>query len=338
MSDAARDHSSRDAARVETVLAGFLERRGEAPLVSITRAPSQFQSSARLHDIEVRLADGSSLSLVHKELGRRGLVPAASRFRPRDLADASREIRVYELLLSRLDLGTARCYGGHVERQRGIYWLFLERVRHTQLRWTIDPAAWVRTAAWLGNLHRSTDDRDLLDELRLVRYDAPFYRSWMDRARRFARAGDRARRIRLDALSRRYDTVVDALVSMPATVIHAQLFPSNVLVDDATPQGRICVLDWETAAYGPGVIDLAALIAGRWSSEDRDAMVAAYRRALTHAGRTAGTVDRLEDSLLHARLHLAVQQLGWAARWAPPAEQAHDWLQEAMELAEQLSL
>lgn len=306
--------------------------------MSMTRAPSQFQSSARLHDIEVRLADGSSLSLVHKELGRRGLVPAASRSRPRVLADASREIRVYELLLSRSRLGTPRLYGGHVERQRGIYWLFLERVRHTQLRWTIDPAAWVRTAAWLGNFHGTVEPRDALGELSLVRYDAPFYRSWMDRARRFARAGDRARRIRLDALSRRYDTVVDALVSMPATVIHGQLFPSNVLVDDATPQGRICVLDWETAAHGPGFIDLAALVAGRWSAEDRGAMVAAYRHALTRSSQTAATVDRGEDSLLYARLHLAVQQLGWADRWVPPAEQAHDWLEEAMQLAEQMSL
>jgi len=34
------------------------------------------------------------------------------------------------------------------------------------------------------------------------------------------------------------------------------------------------------------------------------------------------------------RLFLAVQWLGWADKWVPPSEHAHDWLAEALELAE----
>jgi hypothetical protein len=39
-----------------------------------------------------------------------------------------------------------------------------------------------------------------------------------------------------------------------------------------------------------------------------------------------------------ARLHLAVQWLGWSPDWTPPAEHAHDWYAEAVATAETLAL
>jgi Phosphotransferase enzyme family len=43
-------------------------------------------------------------------------------------------------------------------------------------------------------------------------------------------------------------------------------------------------------------------------------------------------------SLDYCRLHLAMQWLGWAENWSPPPEHSHDWLNEALTLAEQLGL
>jgi hypothetical protein len=37
-------------------------------------------------------------------------------------------------------------------------------------------------------------------------------------------------------------------------------------------------------------------------------------------------------------LHLAVQWLGWSPRWTPPPEHTHNWLDEALRLAEKLGL
>jgi hypothetical protein len=40
----------------------------------------------------------------------------------------------------------------------------------------------------------------------------------------------------------------------------------------------------------------------------------------------------------HCRIHLAVQWLGWSRKWVAPPEHHRDWLVEAIELAERLSL
>jgi len=44
------------------------------------------------------------------------------------------------------------------------------------------------------------------------------------------------------------------------------------------------------------------------------------------------------EALDYCRLHLAVQWLGWAEHWAPPPDQARDWLGEALAAAGRLGL
>jgi hypothetical protein len=43
-------------------------------------------------------------------------------------------------------------------------------------------------------------------------------------------------------------------------------------------------------------------------------------------------------ALDYCRLHIAIQWLGWAPNWSPPVENAHDWLNEALHLAEKIAL
>jgi len=111
-----------------------------------------------------------------------------------------------------------------------------------------------------------------------------------------------------------------------------------VLVQE-TPSGlRVCPVDWETAGAGPGLIDLAALTSGKWSEDQRRAMALAYHEAYRDAGGLPADRDALLIALDRCRLHLAVQCLGWSRGWTPPAEQAHDWLGEALSVAERLGL
>ena len=108
---------------------------------------------------------------------------------------------------------------------------------------------------------------------------------------------------------------------------------ANVLIEHGNGRPRVCPVDWETAAVGPGLIDLAALTAGDWADEQRRALVSAYREALP-----GGTEDEVLTDLDYCRLHSAVQWAGWSADWSPPPECARDWLADALALADRLGL
>ncbi|HWH92703.1 MAG TPA: phosphotransferase, partial [Baekduia sp.] len=138
----------------------------------------------------------------------------------------------------------------------------------------------------------------------------------------------------LDGVAAVWEQAVARLAAWPATFLHGEFYASNILVADG---GAVCVrpVDWEMAGVGPGVLDLAALVAGGWSAEDRERMVRAYHDALPAGDRPAW--PELVDALAHARLHVAVQWLGWSPGWTAPADHAHDWLGEARALAAELA-
>jgi hypothetical protein len=91
------------------------------------------------------------------------------------------------------------------------------------------------------------------------------------------------------------------------------------------------------AGVGPGLLDLAALTSGRWTTAERRRLGLAYHEAWSEAG-CRPSVDELLDGLEHARLAIAVQWLGWSERWVPPPEHAHDWLADALDAARRLGL
>jgi aminoglycoside/choline kinase family phosphotransferase len=142
----------------------------------------------------------------------------------------------------------------------------------------------------------------------------------------------------IERVARRYDYVVDSLLTLPKTLIHGEFYASNVLVHEVDGRCRICPVDWETAAVAPGLLDLAALTCGAWSDNERRAMALAYHaRAVLH-GSWPARPEPLLAVLELCRLHLAVQWLGWSPNWSPPPEQACNWLTEALCLTEKLGL
>jgi thiamine kinase-like enzyme len=98
---------------------------------------------------------------------------------------------------------------------------------------------------------------------------------------------------------------------------------------------RVCPVDWEMAAVGPGLIDLAALTAGGWTAEEKEELALAYCAALVSYETPP---DAFLLALDYCRLHLAVQWLGWSQDWTPPPEHAQDWLGEVLGLAEKLGV
>jgi hypothetical protein len=275
-----------------------LERILGARVVRLERRPYAYETSHPLEELDLELEDGRALRLLRKDLG----TPPAKR--PLFLHDSAREIEAYRRVLEPAELGTAKFYGAADEQ------LYIEKVEGKELWQFGELAVWQRVARWLAEMHAALSDQ--ADQLHLLRYDRDFYRLWLSRAETIS--GD------LGLVAQIYNDVVERLLALPQALIHGDFYPSNVLVADA----RICPVDWELAAVGPPLVDLAALTTG-WPEEDQKAIVGAYG-------------DVSSEALDCCRLHLAVRWLGWSVDWTPPPEHAKDWRREAHAVAERLAV
>jgi aminoglycoside phosphotransferase (APT) family kinase protein len=323
-------------AELREALEPLLREAGAGAPGAIGRRPYEYRTSFPLEQLDLTLEDGTSLRLVFKQLDWDALGDEARLAKPRFLHDPRRETAVYGTVLAAAPSGPPRFYGSAIDSERGRHWLFIEWVDGRELFQVGERELWEAAASWLGAMHRQLGGE--LDRHRasghLLEYDRAHYRRWIERARRFAgspgQPESHARSV--DSLLARYEPAIEELLAMPRTVIHGEFYASNVLVAGDAADPRVCPVDWELTAAAPGLIDLAALVSGGWGEEDREALVSAYGAA---AGPRSFSPRRLDL----ARLHLAVQWLGWApAEWEPPAGQRQDWLGEALALAERLGL
>jgi hypothetical protein len=332
-------------AALDETLDGLL--RTSCRVRKLARRFSNYSSSSPIEELDVQLDDGTALELVFKDLSTRARLQHARRVRPAFLYAPCREIDVYRTILEPSRLGTATWFGSVVERRTRRHWLFLERVSGALLWQVGEFFVWEQVARWLAALHSrfAGPGSTLTPEqaAHLLNYDRDFYGVWIQRAKMFARRAEsrwrpRAHRQRIAWLASRYDVVVEQLAALPVTLIHGDFYPSNVLIATRRDRPRICPVDWELAAIGPGLIDLAALTAGKWTDEQRAALVTAYLAALKPCHGWPPARDEFMTALEYCRLHLGVQMLGWSERWSPPAAHTQDWLGEAMQSAERLGL
>jgi aminoglycoside phosphotransferase (APT) family kinase protein len=321
---------------LEALLGRVLVAAGGREPRNVARCPSAYRTSFPLEELDLELDDGTRLRLAFKQLGWSTLGEEARLAKPEFLHDARREAAVYASVLGPSGLSAPRYYGSLAEPQDDRHWLFVEWIEGRELYQVGELELWKATARWLAAAHVSLA-RDLDRHVavgHLVEYDERYYWRWMERAEEFAvaRGGPQAFRNSLAWLGSRYRPVVDSLLALPRTVLHGEFYASNILIAGEESAPRVAPVDWEIAAVGPGLVDLAALVSGDWGEGDREAIVEAYRS-------TPGVLDFSARQLDLARLHLAVQWLGWAPPgWVPPAGQRHDWLGEALTLAQRLGL
>ena len=293
----------------------------------------------------MRFDDGSSLELVCKDTGEAAMLPEARRIRPRFLYDPLREIAAYERILAPFDVGAPRFYGSTIDELRGRYWLFLERIPGVPLTEAGDFSVWRQVSGWLASMHsRVTRDPRLARAaagVPLVQYDRAQSRVWMERAQWYLHSDEtrpRSARLRFASLLLAYERVLDEIAALPAGFVHGEFFASNVLVETVAGDVRVRPVDWEVAGTGPMLMDLAALTAGRWTEGERADLAISYRVVAGEEGLTAQPFDAFMRGLECCRLQLAVQRLGWARQWTPPATQSQDWLGEALRVADRLGL
>ena len=310
------------------------------PIASLSRRLCPYTSSFRIDELTIGFADGSRMDLVLKDLGRDAMVEEARTGRPDFLYAPQREINAYRMVLSQGPAGAPILYGALAEPTADRYWLFLERVDGVQLPQVGTFRTWERTAAWIARFHASFTPlkaRDLARRAGALAYDDAYYWRWLRRAQQFTNTTGEVRRI-MTGIARTYGAVVDRLTKLTPTLLHGELYPCNVIVDPH--RKRICPVDWEMTALGPGLVDLAALSAG-WAEDKQHALARAYlaasrRRNGHRGGRTAPLPRGFRVALDCCRLYLAVRMLGWSATWNPPADHDHNWLVEAARISRRL--
>jgi thiamine kinase-like enzyme len=284
--------------------------------------------------------------LAFKNLSPGLQLPTARRVRPQFLYDPGREIATYERLLDHLKLGTARYLGNVTAPEQSRYWLFLEWVKGPLLWQMGGMQHWQNAARWLAKFQfessRMSGFEQRLRCIQTMVYDRHAYADWITRAetllrntllRRDPRAARKFARI-----VRGYDRVVDTLLQLPKALTHGEFYPANIVMRWTGVMHEVCPIDWELTGWGPAVLDLAALSAGRWSTRDKRKILTAYLETAKGYSRRTPDIEDLTESVEHAQLHLCIRQLGWAARWRPQGQQARAWLAQALNLADNLRL
>jgi aminoglycoside phosphotransferase (APT) family kinase protein len=246
----------------ETTLRGCLEeivadRFGSgASIAGIHRTRFPHLGSYDCDSVTVELDDGERLSLFLKDFGFSRLSKDDRELR------RVRELRVYRDLLAHADLGTPRYYGSLWDESQARFWLILERVEGTVVE-HVDEERGVPAAAWLARLQGHFlrfGDLGACDFL--ILHDARFFRSKAASARRDVARLSPASSPRLAALLERYDRAVDRMLETPRSLVHGGYIPWHVLLDAGREPARVCAVDWELAALGSTLYDLALFTDG----------------------------------------------------------------------------
>jgi hypothetical protein len=290
-------------------------------LQGLERRPSAYASSYPLEELTIVFDGAAQLDLMFKDLSPRRLPAAVRRAKPSFLEDPQREIEVYRGWLASRDLGTAKYYGSIMDAEAGRYWLFLENVNGQELYQIGDFEVWKAVARWLAAFHCGSG-YGLSSSSRMITYNGDYYARWLKRALEFRPAAP------LTDVAHCYSNIIEELLSLPVSAIHGEFYASNILVQRDPPAWRICPVDWEQAAMGPGLMDLAALTAGNWTEKERAELAQEYFNVLQTRGNDAMSRERFHRGFCLCRIHLAVQWLGWSPAWSPPAAHQHDWLGE----------
>jgi aminoglycoside/choline kinase family phosphotransferase len=325
-------------------LARFVEQSAMAhvgsdnQVVNIERRLNDYHSSFAIEELTLQFENGLRLPLIFKNLSPNGLLEYARQIRPHFSYQSTREIIVYRHVLAGAGLGTPTCYGARIDRDREQYWLLLEKVAGNPLAKTGEFSIWCDAARWLADMHCRLAEVAAHPRIaaNLLQYDEEFFNAWIDRA-------EHSSHLRADCTTNGHSEVgrltaqcrraVSKIRALQQTFIHGEFYASNILIGSYDGRIRICPIDWETASIGPGLLDLAALVAGNWTEEQRTELALAYYETLNPVMRLYVNYDEFCQALRCCRLFMAIKWLGWSSDWQAPDEHRCDWLAEAMHLA-----
>jgi aminoglycoside phosphotransferase (APT) family kinase protein len=293
-----------------------------SPLSAVRREENEYARSYLSEVVVCCFADGNERRLFlkymttlgehHRDHGMRG--------------GPAYEANVYRLLLR--DRIRPAFYGLHTSAT-GAMWLILEWLEDTvPMDLAEDEDAIFKSATWLGKFHAAQEIIVAAQPPPGVRVcDAGFYRGWARRTNEFA--GEwHSREPWLAGVCADFDRCVGALLASPATLVHGEFYPHNILYRD----GEIFTVDWESAAIGAGEIDLASLAEG-WGEETEDECERRYRAARW----PGGAPEAFSRTLAAAHVYTHMRWMGEHPAWRENEDEAQYQLGELRRWAERFA-
>jgi hypothetical protein len=296
--------------RLERILSDL----GGHPVSVVERRPTPYESTFPAEVVTSRDTDGAERRLFCKYGWGEGHPAYGHR------ADVAYEADVYRHVLAAFPTRTAPFFGSQ-EGPEGTLLVLEYLPDAVRLSEAISPESMPAAARWLGQFHgaHAPAPPDWL-----TRYDAQYYRGWLDRTLRFL--GDDHDSAWLRRIEQRLHVVNDVLLTAPRTVIHGEYYPRNILIAGEA----VYPVDWESAAVAPGEIDLAMLTDG-WPSELADSCVRTYLETRWDGGPPPDFARRLDC----ARAYVVLRWLGDRPEWTSASRYRLDDLRS---LSERLGL
>jgi hypothetical protein len=269
-------------------------------IASVERKPLEV-SSHHTDRLRVTLESGERPRVIFKRLQ-----PGANLYDGNE-----REVLIYRKLLAGQRFGAPALYASLYDTARRLYWLFLEDVGDMTLE-HCDIDEWLPAFRWLARMHSIYWGRE--EELRaldcLAEHDRDYYEMIAQRARRnLELAGEPGPLAQFDALMAPYALLVEQLCSQPRTLVHGDIFPKNIAVQE---RGLVRPLDWESAGIGLAAWDLARLLDG-WG-KPRQGFIEAYLAAIEAHGTE---IDR--PTFLRTLSCCEVVNVLWHLQWSDSA-------------------
>jgi Ser/Thr protein kinase RdoA (MazF antagonist) len=291
----------------------IVERCLGTPVTAVRELPAPASTSYALRRLLLDLADGRALDVLLKDFD---VSPHAG-----DLAlwRGARERYVYETVLAGRDLGTPELYGVVWDEPSGRHWLLLEFVQGRTLRQS-PIEDWIAAAGWLGRLHGTIAgwEAELARPGLLIDYGDVYFRDVAERALQAVGSRSGSLHRRLTAALDGYGAMIERFCASRQTLVHGSYRPKNILVDIRTTPVRICPVDWELAAVGPQLHDLACMA----NEVDRRPMIErfceAYAKGADAFGLAVPRTEKLLSELDPLRLHRVLRSLARSAAWAYP--------------------
>jgi hypothetical protein len=304
------------------------ERFGSgSELTKLSREPYRHIGSYDCEIVNASLSNGESFDVFFKDF-RFTQQSKDDRERRRD-----REVFVYQHLLADAGLGTPEFYGS-LWGEQGRYWLFLEYVRGEAIRAPSGDHAGL-AGDWLARMQDRFRGQisHLAQAEVLIAMDSAFFR---DRAQRAVRDTCRiapAAERRLRGLVQRYDPAIELLARQPRTLVHGGYIPWHILVDESKEPTRLCAIDWELAAIGPSLYDLALFTDDAMPKEEARIL----GRYLDRARRLALPLpDDMERVIGCIRLHRVFDWLSRAVEKEFPERKVIKLVERAQRIGERV--
>src|SRR5262249_28158681 len=138
--------------------------------------------------------------------------------------------------------------------------VYLEHIGDWDLRYQ-DLEHWFTAARRLAQFHAHFAARaaEVLACEFLLRLEASALSAWAGRAMAAIRGLSPELAAELEGPLALHDHVAELLSRQPPTLVHNDLAPKNVLADRSSHPARICLVDWEMAGVGCGLMDLVVL-------------------------------------------------------------------------------